>query len=47
MLGRGKIRSEAEFYLLRHYAETLEGDPAQEARLAATYAVLAAYELQT
>jgi hypothetical protein len=46
VVARGKIGSEAEFYLLRHHAETLEGDPEQEERLAATYALLEAYELR-
>jgi len=46
VLSRGKIRSEAEFYLLRHHAETLEGDPEQTERLAATYALLETYEMR-
>jgi len=47
VLARGQIKTESEFYLARHFVDTLEGDPNAAARLQQLYAMLDAYELRT
>jgi hypothetical protein len=44
VLARGKIRTEAEFYRIRHEIDVLEGDPSKHRRLEGLYALVNAYE---
>ena len=44
VLSRGRIRTEAEFYLVRHQLDLLEGVQGSEAALDKMYALIAAYE---
>lgn len=46
VLARGHIKTESEFYLVRHLVDTLEGDPSATARLQQLYTMLGAYELR-
>ena len=41
---RGFIRSENEFYLVRHHVDALEGEPGQEAELAKLYELIGRFE---
>ena len=44
VLARGKIRSEAEFYRVRHEIDVTEGDPNRQEELRKLYALVDAYE---
>ena len=44
ILSRGKIRTEAEFYLVRHRIDVLEGKPELGHELKNLYALIEAYE---
>jgi hypothetical protein len=46
ILACGGIKTESEFYLVRHFVDTLEGDPSAATRLEQLYAMLGAYELR-
>jgi hypothetical protein len=41
--GRGSIRNDAEFYLVRHRVDVLEGEPELGEELRALYGLVAAY----
>jgi hypothetical protein len=44
VLTRGKIRTEAEFYLVRHRIDVLEGEPELPAELQRLYALVEVFE---
>jgi hypothetical protein len=44
ILARGKIRSEAEFYCIRHEIDVLEGEPTRGSELENIYALVDAFE---
>jgi len=44
IMARGKIRTEAEFYLVRHNIDVLEGEPELPEELRRLYALVEAYE---
>ena len=44
VLARGKIRTEAEFYRVRHEIDVLEGEPSQRTELVNLYALVDAFE---
>ena len=44
VLVRGKIRSEAEFYCVRHEIDVLEGEPSRRKELVNLYALVDAFE---
>ena len=44
VLARGKIRSEAEFYRVRHEIDVLEGDPSRQSELVKLYALVDTFE---
>lgn len=44
VLARGKIRSEAEFYRIRHEIDVLEGEPSRRNELEDLYALVDAFE---
>jgi len=44
VMARGKIRTEAEFYLVRHRIDVLEGEPELAEELKSLYALVEAYE---
>ena len=44
VMARGKIRAEAEFYLVRHRIAVLEGEPELPEQLRSLYALVEAYE---
>ena len=44
VLARGKIRSEAEFYRVRHEIDVLEGEPSRNSKLVRLYELANAYE---
>ncbi|TXK59046.1 hypothetical protein [Alkalisalibacterium limincola] len=44
---RGRIRTDSEYYLVRHQVDALEGDEDALARLHTLYAMLEAYELRS
>jgi len=41
---RGFIRSESEFYLVRHHVDVLEGEPGREVELAQLYELVGRFE---
>jgi hypothetical protein len=47
VMARGKIRTEAEFYLVRHRIAVLEGEPELADELKSLYALVEAYEART
>ena len=47
VLARGKIRTEAEFYLVRHRIDVLEGEPELPEALRTLYALVEAFEART
>jgi len=44
VMARGKIRTEAEFYLVRHRIDVLEGEPELSEQLRNLYALVEAFE---
>jgi hypothetical protein len=44
VMARGKIRTEAEFYLVRHRIDVLEGEPELPEQLRGLYALVEAFE---
>lgn len=44
VLARGRIRTEPEFYLVRHFLDTLEGVPQATSTVQQLYELLGAYE---
>ena len=44
VLARGKIRSETEFYCVRHEIDVLEGEPSRRKELVNLYALVDAFE---
>ena len=46
ILVRGHIKTESEFYLVRHFVDLLEGEPDAATKVAQLYAMLDAYELR-
>jgi hypothetical protein len=47
VMARGKIRTEAEFYLVRHRIAVLEGEPELPEELRSLYALAEAFEART
>lgn len=46
VMARGKIRTEAEFYLVKHWIAVLEGEPELSGQLRGLYALVETFEIR-